>query len=88
MCVKTFYSTVMQAKQDTKVPYSKKELEEVPRNLKIFSCPQIIKEWSYPELLELITTELVRVRAKRQTKTKNQQKPKALCDKEVQQAIK
>lgn len=48
---------------------------------------QLIKMWSDKDLLELVTTELVGVRAKHQTKRGNQRKYKAWRDKEVKQAI-
>lgn len=49
---------------------------------------QLIKEWSYVELFELITIELVGVRTKHQTRSKHQQTLKVWWHEEVQQVIK
>lgn len=64
----------------------KEQLEEVAKNLERFLRVQLIKEWSYKELLELISTELVGLIVKR--KRKINENPKVWWKKEVEQDIK
>lgn len=63
----------MRANKDKKTCYSNKQLEEVAKNVERFVTAQLRKDWSYMEFLKLITTGLLEVRTKRQTKRGNQQ---------------
>lgn len=65
-------STVMQPEQYKKIHHSEKQQEEVAMKLERFLTACLIRQWSYKDLFELITTELPGVRAKRQTRRENQ----------------
>lgn len=65
-------STVMRAKQDKKIYYSKKQLEKAAKSLEKFVKVQLIKKWSHKELHELITRKLVGVTAHCQAKREKQ----------------